>query len=139
MLDLEQTSVFEIAYHTQCLGFNCALFLQFCGNPGSKGRDHLTNLASEEGPYMGQFMRDFLSLLEWPPVTLRRFSEKNRVARDSNCTVSSELPEIYVLYLTGDNTEQPTKTFVQDLLVNFDRNNALAESLISQPDKHAGP
>lgn len=121
-LDTDTLSVFEIGYSLRLLGFNKSLFLEFVGQkPNNEGEENLIQLAFEEGPYMGQFCADIVNLLEWPLTTLheRNYSQveyrlKNKKSPNTN-RLETECTS--VIYLTGDNTEQPSNQFLERFLV----------------------
>ena len=72
----------------------------------ANGWAELSDLASEEGAYMSQFMRDVLILLKWPVNTLRKYATNNRQSYRRAASHANDNPCI-ALYLTGDNTRQP--------------------------------
>ncbi|MDX2223962.1 MAG: hypothetical protein SFV21_14525 [Rhodospirillaceae bacterium] len=122
LLDQGELTVFELAYGVHRLGFSCELFLRFCGFEGAAGREKICNLAAEEGPYMGQFMTDFLNLLEWPTAALASYAARNRLKRGRAGSATS-FPDkpLTVIYLTGDNTAQPGARIVGAQLDNLAR------------------
>ena len=123
-LDTDTLSVFEIGYSLRLLGFNKSLFLEFVGQkPNNEGEENFLQLAFEEGPYMGQFCVDILNLLEWPLATLRErsnsqleFRSKNEIVSQANVN-QADAEKMSVIYLTGDNTEQPSNQFIESFLV----------------------
>ena len=131
-LDTATLSVFEIGYSLRLLGFNKSLFLEFVGQkPNNEGEENFLQLAFEEGPYMGQFCADILNLLEWPLATLRErsnsqleFRSKNEIISQTN-TNQADAKKMSVIYLTGDNTEQPSNQFIESFLP--EAQNRLAE------------
>ena len=71
---------------------------------------------------MGQFCADILNLLEWPLATLRErsnsqleFRSKNEIISQAN-TNQADAKKMSVIYLTGDNTEQPSNQFIESFL-----------------------
>ncbi|MDG2243423.1 MAG: hypothetical protein P8L66_07995 [Rhodospirillaceae bacterium] len=131
-LDADSLSVFELAYHLRLLGFSREAFLVFCGFTGPQGSQELRNLASEEGPYMGQFMSDFLTLLEWPTSTLKNYADQNSQGRPDTNTDSNRAASIVSVYLTGDNTAQPPSSIVSIIVENLERELAVDGNPVSK-------
>jgi hypothetical protein len=139
LLDAGAITVFEIAYHVHLLGFSRELFLRFCGFEGSAGREKICNLAAEEGPYMGQFMVDFLNLLEWPTAPLARYALKNKVKQRSYEQGSARQPSdtgqrpLHVVYLTGDNTAQPSSKLYAEIFEHHLETSGTGNPAIAAP------
>lgn len=104
LLDRDLLTVFEIAACLREMGFDSKSFLVLHYSSFSDdSQETYIQSASEEGPYMGQFAKDLLTLLDWPVDLLRRHarrqaSHRSRHNKDDN---------VVVVYLTGDNCDQP--------------------------------
>jgi hypothetical protein len=61
---------------------------------------------------MGQFAKDLLTLLDWPIEALIRHAANQVDARKEMMRDQGAL----VIYLTGDNCDQPSSTLIDDLL-----------------------
>lgn len=117
LLDDGDLTVFEIAFCLRRMGFDSSRFLTL----------HLSSLiddleesfiqsASEEGPYMAQLAKDLLTLLDWPTEVLNRHAAKQVGSRQ----VKSQIQSALVIYLTGDNCDQPAGELLNELAVGSD-------------------
>jgi hypothetical protein len=112
LLDEGDLTVFELALCLHQMGFDSSTFLRF----------HFTSIsydsvevfiqsAYEEGPYMGQFAKDLLTLLDWPIDGLRQHAARQVESR----TTKSRSERALVVYLTGDNCDQPSSELLNDI------------------------
>lgn len=124
-LDEGMLSVFEIAHGLKAQGFDRHRFLRMIQDDDLKAvEEEYLRLAAEEGPFMGQFVADLLNLLDWPMGALANRCEAQRESRDRSdaalppgATEPEEgLDMLTVLYITGDNTAQPSKELLQELI-----------------------
>lgn len=117
LLDDGDLTVFEIAFCLRRMGFDSSRFLTL----------HLSSLiddleesfiqsASEEGPYMAQLAKDLLTLLDWPTEVLNRHAAKQVGSRQ----VKSQIQSALVIYLTGDNCDQPAGELLNELAAGSD-------------------
>lgn len=112
LLDDGELTVFEIAYCLRRMGFDSRMFLSLhLSVLGHDAEETFIQNASEEGPYMGQLAKDLLALLDWPIQALRRHAERQVISRAS----SSPSENALVIYLTGDNCDQPSQEFLEEL------------------------
>ncbi len=118
MLDTGTLTVFEIADQLHRLGFNASRFLHlhFGRYVVHESEQQFLQDAFEEGPYMGQFAADLLSLLNWPASTLTQYAQKQRSYRESTVPPDSSCASALVVYLTGDNCAQPSVDFLNEVL-----------------------
>ena len=67
---------------------------------------------------MGQLAADLMNLLEWPVEVLHNRSEVQRESRPRQSEESKDVeePSVLVIYLTGDNTEQPQSGFLDKVI-----------------------
>lgn len=105
LLDNERLTVFEIAACLREMGFDSKSFLMLhYSSLDDDSEEVFIQSASEEGPYMGQFAKDLLTLLDWP-VDLLGQRARRQVAHRLRHT---QYDEAVIVYLTGDNCDQPT-------------------------------
>lgn len=125
-LDMGTLSLFSIALGLKKAGFNKSRFLQFAGfSPDAQGESHCNQLAAEEGSRMGQLTHSVLTLLDWPMDQLTAAAAKERSISKEEFTSApvedsefqSESPATF-LYLTGDNTGQPSAALIEQLILN---------------------
>jgi hypothetical protein len=119
LLDREDLSVFELANGLRVAGFTKYSFLEFL-NFGhiDEAEIEFSRLSTEEGPFMGQLAADLMNLLEWPVEVLHNRSEVQRESRPRQSEESKDVeePSVLVIYLTGDNTEQPQSGFLDKVI-----------------------
>lgn len=131
LLDREQLSVFELANGLRIAGFTKFLFLEFL-NFGDidEAEAEFLRTSAEEGPFMGQLAADLMNLLEWPVDVLATRSKVQRESRESTSVDSKrhDVLRVSVIYLTGDNTEQPQLGFLDRVI----RQQGVIESLQSR-------
>ena len=113
LLDNGNLSVFEIALCLRRLGFDSRRFLvlHFL-SLNDDSEEAFIQSASEEGNFMGQFAKDLLTLLDWPIAALIRHAARQVDARKGMMRDQGAL----VIYLTGDNCDQPSSTLIDDLV-----------------------
>ena len=125
-LDRGSLSSVQIAYTLRLLGFDRDLFLSFAGLAGGRdGEQAFVQAAQEEGLRMRHLAVELMTLLEWPMATL-----KTRAATEAAASLRHDfiapldspsleaLSPLLVLYLTGDNTSQPSSRFIRKLIEN---------------------
>ena len=112
LLDTGQLTVFEIAHCLRRMGFDSQRFLMLhFSNLSDDSEETFIQVASEEGPYMGQLAKDLLSLIDWPVDLLAKHAENQIAARPAESPTETAL----VVYLTGDNCDQPGQQLVEDI------------------------
>lgn len=117
LLDDGELTVFEIAFCLRRMGFDSTKFLALHVSVLSHDSEEtFIQSASEEGPYMGQFAKDLLALLDWPIETLSKHAERQAVSRATRLPIKSAL----VVYLTGDNCDQPSEELLKNLAVGIE-------------------
>jgi len=113
LLDDGDLTVFEIALCLRRMGFDSSKFLTLhFSNFSDDSEEAFIQSAMEEGPYMGQLARDLLTLLDWPIGSLDRHAARQTIHRPARVRKAS--PQ--VVYITGDNCDQPTEKFLKDLV-----------------------
>jgi hypothetical protein len=123
-LDQKTLSIAEIAYAMKLGGFDAESFMEFAGfNKDKQGNNWFLQEATEEGPYMEQFARCLLKLLEWDIDTLEAHALKERTQSRWNYRLSpldpdafEELDPAVHVCLTGDNTRQPRAGLMRSIL-----------------------
>jgi hypothetical protein len=126
LLDNQFLSIYEIAFVLRRLGYTEDIFLKFCNFPPSEeGKSSFVQLAFEEGPCMGNFASNLLTLLSLELETLKREScteaQVSRRKRDSTDIIDRlGFSKLYVnyIYSTGNNTLQPSEEIQQLLRAN---------------------
>lgn len=104
LLDDERITVFEIATCLREMGFDSKSFLRLhYSTLDDDSEETFIQLASEEGPYMGQFAKDLLTLLDWPVDLLRQHALRQVAHRSCH----AQFDKAVIVYLTGDNCDQP--------------------------------
>jgi len=123
-LDNGTLSIVEIAYALRLVGFTKPLFLEFCGlRTDGQGLNQFLQESYEEGVYMGDLAKNILLMLDWSLEKIERRSAAERAHSALKCRlhpldepeIDNLNPEIH-LYLTGDNTAQPSDEFIGRLL-----------------------
>jgi hypothetical protein len=137
-LDMRTLSVVEVAYMLRLVGFTRERFLEFAGYApdGDGGRTFLQQ-AREEGQFMEALARHMLLLLDWSVAELRRVATTERIKsklRYQEAPIDDatfeDLNGETCLYLTGDNTQQPSDQLVEALAETCVRNQgAIAQFL----------
>jgi hypothetical protein len=95
------------------MGFDSTKFLNLhFSNFSDDSEETFIQSAMEEGPYMGQLARDLLTLLDWPIGSLESHATHQILHRPTRVRKAS--PQ--VVYITGDNCDQPTEKFLKDLV-----------------------
>lgn len=113
LLDNGDLTVFEIALCLRRMGFDSRRFLVLhFPSLNNDSEEAFIQSASEEGNFMGQFAKDLLTLLDWPIEALIRHAAHQVDARKGMMRDQGAL----VIYLTGDNCDQPSSTLIDDLL-----------------------
>ena len=126
LLDEGRLSVFEIAFGLRIAGFDRHRFLRLIEEDDLKAtEDEFLRLAAEEGPFMAQIASDLLNLLDWPTGVLkvraqvqrehRQEQTPERIGSSTDPVLAEEM--LTALYITGDNTAQPSETLVEEILV----------------------
>jgi hypothetical protein len=114
LLDDGKLTVFEIAFCLRQMGFDSHKFLSLhLSSISDDSEETFIQSASEEGPYMGQLARDLLTLLDWPIDGLGRHAARQAESRPAKSRMESAL----VVYLTGDNCDQPNDELLNELIV----------------------
>lgn len=114
LLDDGQLTVFEIAHCLRRMGFDSKSFLSLhMSDINDDSEETFIQNASEEGPYMGQLAKDLLTLLDWPILGLCRHATRQADSRPTKSRTESAL----VIYLTGDNCDQPNSELFNELSV----------------------
>lgn len=124
-LDNETLSLLEIVHTLRLAGFTRESFLKFT-NFGVEGSDKFVQEAFEEGSSMGILAQNLLTLLEWDIKTLethaareREVSRKNFAKNPIDADWFGKSQYSVNIYLTGDNTRQPLKPMVNELLDGY--------------------
>lgn len=114
LLDDGDLTVFEIALCLRRMGFDSKNFLLLhLSSISVDSEETFIQSASEEGPYMGQLAKDLLTLLDWPIEDLSRHATRQAESRATESQTTSAL----VIYLTGDNCDQPNDALLHELNV----------------------
>ena len=114
LLDDGDLTVFEIALCLRRMGFDSKNFLLLhLSSMSVDSEETFIQSASEEGPYMGQLAKDLLTLLDWPIEDLSRHATRQAESRATESQTTSAL----VIYLTGDNCDQPNDELLHELNV----------------------
>ncbi len=125
LLDEGRLSVFEVAFGLRMSGFDRHRFLRLIEDDDLKATaDEFLRLAAEEGSFMAQIATDLLNLLDWPVGVL---AIRARVQREYRKVVPPEITNastdpgldsemLTALYITGDNTAQPSEALVQEVI-----------------------
>ena len=117
LLDDGDLTVFEIALCLRRMGFDSDKFLLLhLSSLNDDSEETFIQSASEEGPYMGQLAKDLLTLLDWPMEVLKRHAAKQVGSRRTKSQIQSAL----VVYLTGDNCDQPVGELLNELVDGID-------------------
>ena len=117
LLDDGDLTVFEIALCLRRMGFDSDKFLSLhLSSLNDDSEETFFQSASEEGPYMGQLAKDLLTLLDWPTEVLKRHAAKQVGSRRTKSQSQSAL----VVYLTGDNCDQPGGELLNELVAGID-------------------
>lgn len=112
LLDSGELTVFEIALYMRHMGFDSKRFLALhTSNPNENSEETYFQNSSEEGTYMGQLAKDLLTLLDWPIGSLVEYAGHQVTARKQSPRSEVAL----MIYLTGDNCNQPTIDFLNEL------------------------
>jgi hypothetical protein len=123
-LDQGTLSVIEIGFALRRLGIDRNCFLWICGFPQTlEGEQMYIRFAGEEGTRMAQFASDLLTSLQWDPIELHRLAVTERDSSNikqllgGQATLGcSDAENLQFIYLTGDNTAQPSSTEIQQLI-----------------------
>jgi hypothetical protein len=119
MLDQGLLTVFELSYSLRFLGYNSSRFLALQGlEPTSDSEQQFIQLAFEEGPFMGQLAADLLSLLNWPIEPLRSHANRQRNVRSERRLLDELSQSTLIVYLTGDNCQQPSSELLHQILTS---------------------
>ena len=114
LLDDGDLTVFEIALCLRQMGFDSINFLSLhTSDTSDDSEETFIQNASEEGPYMDQFAKDLFTLLDWPIESLSRHAKRQVDSRHTR----SHLESAMVIYLTGDNCDQPDNELFNKLRV----------------------
>ena len=117
MLDQGTLTVFELAHSLRSLGFTSSNFLRLHNlEHSADSEQQFIQLAFEEGPFMGQFAADLLSIMDWPVTTLENHDTRQKANRQSLQIIDQLADSIAVLYLTGDNCGQPKPELLVEIL-----------------------
>lgn len=112
LLDGGELTVFELALGLRQMGFDSRTFLRFhLASISDDSADMFIQSAFEEGPYMGQLSKDLLTLLDWPVGFLRQHAVHQVESRSTK----SRSERALVVYLTGDNCDQPNSKLLDDI------------------------
>jgi len=112
LLDEGELTVFELALGLRQMGFDSRTFLRFhLASISDDSADMFVQNAFEEGPYMGQLAKDLLTLLDWPIGFLRQHAVHQVESRSTK----SRSERALVVYLTGDNCDQPNSKLLNDI------------------------
>jgi hypothetical protein len=113
LLDDGELTVFEIAYCLRRMGFDSKSFLLLhLSVLGHDAEETFIQNASEEGPYMGQLAKDLLALLDWPVESLYKYAKRQISSR----LTQSRTEKALVIYLTGDNCDQPSNELLTEII-----------------------
>lgn len=114
LLDNENLTVFEIALCLRRMGFDSKSFLLLhLSSMSVDSEETFIQCASEEGPYMVQLAKDLLLLLDWPIEELSQHATLQAKSRATKSQTTSAL----VIYLTGDNCDQPNDELFHEINV----------------------
>jgi len=114
LLDDGKLTVFEIALCLRRMGFDSSKFLFLhLSSISDDSEETFIQSASEEGPYMGQLAKDLLTLLDWPIESLGRYAARQAESRPAKSRTERAL----VIYLTGDNCDQPNDELLNELII----------------------
>ncbi len=124
-LDASTLSLIEIAHAMRRAGFDRLSFLEFAGFGGADlvHRNAFIQEAHEEGPSMGQLAQNLLILLDWDLERLEALTVAEAATSARNYrSAPFNPPEVEArsyalnLYITGDNTRQPSETLCHRLI-----------------------
>ncbi|WP_269623419.1 hypothetical protein [Prochlorococcus marinus] len=125
LLDHSLLSIYEIAFLLKIYGYTTSCFLSFTNfSPSQEGKDSFIQLAFEEGPFMGNLAANILNLLQYETEELRKYYlEESRISKKNRSKLKKSsfmLLEnyIYYIYMTGDNTEQPSNKLREQIILN---------------------
>ena len=137
-LDDGTLSIMEIVYMLRLMGFNKPRFLQFCNlSPDEQGISKFLQEAYEEGIYMGDLAKNIFLLLDW---TLEKIEAKVHIEKVHSLLkynlkpiedpyFEDLKPHIFI-YLTGDNTKQPSLELCRELLTSLRGNKEMIQDFI---------
>ena len=129
-LDGGTLSIEEIAYALRLSGFTKALFLELAGYaPDDEGANWFVQEASEEGEPMESLALSFLFCLDMDMGELakvagteRNHSEAEYRAMPIDPPDFEALNPTVNIYLTGDNTQQPSERWFEQIVANLNVN-----------------
>jgi hypothetical protein len=129
-LDFGNLSIMEIAYLLKLMGFTKQLFLEFSKfNPDEKGLNLFMQESYEEGVYMGDLAKNILIILDWPLQEIKRRAELEKIHSTLKYKLKpiddfwvDNLDPLVNIYLTGDNTAQPSDTLNLTLVQQMQTN-----------------
>ncbi len=137
-LDMRTLSIVEIAYGLKLMGFTQELFLEFTGH-GAGGSRAFLQSAFEEGALMERFAQNMLILLDWGLPELERsrnIEMKQSLLRYRQTPLDDaafeRLDGPTCIYLTGDNTRQPSPELVRSLAENCLKNLPMIEEFLAE-------
>jgi len=139
-LDKQTLSLAELAHMLRLAGFSQETFLEFAGYPaGGSGARTFVQQAHDEGILMGTFAGQMLMLLDWNLRDLGEVSA-NEKTKSKVRYWGAPLDDIafeYLngqtcVYLTGDNTRQPSETLFRALAEGCLRNAEAIGRFISE-------
>jgi|GEM_PF-946310 len=142
-LDSDTLSFLEITYALKLAGFTKGNFLTFAGYAdGKKGTDEFVQQAFEEGDYMGQLAANVLSVLDWDLEKLEDKVKKERIHSRLNYRLNfldtdsfEALNPAINIYLTGDNTRQPMRNFIREMMTRTLAYRKMTESVLEEDMK----
>lgn len=138
-LDARTLSALEVAYMLRLVGFTRDTFLEFAGyGPRGEGLQTFLQLAFEEGPIMSSFAQDMVVLLDWKlkdlEARMKREKNQSRLSywRSPVDPLEFEHSDNYTaLYLTGDNTGQPSPQLAHSIVMSCIENQSAIEAYAS--------
>jgi len=143
-LDSKTLSLVEIAYSLKICGFNTQRLLKFMGM-GLPGANQFIQECYEEGHYMGQLAQAFLSTMDWDLKKLKEVSFSERKLSRQNFKTKpldrgwfENNSYVVHLYLTGDNTRQPSRSFIEELLSGCNDHIAEIRRIATEPLSELG-
>ncbi|MBL8642588.1 MAG: acyl--CoA ligase, partial [Rhodospirillaceae bacterium] len=144
-LDTGTLSISEMAYALKLAGFTANTFLELAGYKGDdEGASWYLQEASEEGPHMAGMAQALLECLGMDLDELAAAAKDERIESQKAYEASpldppdfETLEPVVNIYLTGDNTRQPSEELLAALLKGMNANKARLQQDIQQTDNHA--
>lgn len=141
-LDDGSLSIEEIAYALRLCGFTTPMFLEFAGyTPGAEGANWFVQESTEEGEPMKELAQFFLSCLDMDldelavlASTERRRSEAEYRTTPIDPADYEALDPVVNIYLTGDNTRQPSAQWFERIVSSLKGNLESVRQAVARPD-----